>query len=367
MPERVPFFDLKRQHAALRDDLVPAIEAVMQKTAFSGGEFTDVFEKEFAEYCGVAYARGVGSGTSALHLALAALGVKPGDEVIVPSHTFIASAWGISYVGAKPVFVDCLPDTWEIDPAAVEKVVTKKMRAIIAVHLYGVPCDMGALQKIAKEHDLFIVEDCAQAHGALYKGTMVGGIGDVGAFSFYPSKNLGAYGEAGAILTNDADVAERVRMLRSHGEKEKYSHEMIGYNERMDGVQAAVLSVKLKHLDAWNKRKTEIVKKYVDGMKNPAVTLQVIPADVTPAYHLFVITTENRKAFIEHMKSRSIDTALHYPTPCHLQKAYASLGYTRGDFPHTEYVAEHCVSLPLFPEMTDEEIDRVIEAVNSYV
>lgn len=364
--ERVPFFDLKRQHAALRDELLPAIEAVMQKTAFSGGEFTDTFEKEFAEYCGAEYARGVGSGTSALHLALVALGVGAGDEVIVPSHTFIASAWGISYVGAKPVFVDCLPDTWEVDPAAVEKAVTKKTRAIIAVHLYGVPCDIGALQKIAKEHDLFLVEDCAQALGALHKGTKVGSIGDIGCFSFYPSKNLGAYGEAGAITTNDDDVAERVRMLRSHGEKEKYVHEMIGYNERMDGIQAALLSVKLKYLDAWNAQKAEIVKKYVNGMKNLAVTLQVIPENVKPAYHLFVITTEDRKAFIEHMKSRGIDTSMHYPTPCHLQKAYASLGYARGDLPHTEYIAEHCVSLPLFPEMTDEEVDRVINAVNSY-
>ncbi len=364
--EQVPFFDLKRQHAALRDEIAPAIEAVMQKTAFSGGEFTDKFEKEFAEYCGVKYARGVGSGTSALHLALLALCVGPGDEVIVPSHTFIASAWGISYVGANPVFVDCLPDTWEIDPAAVEKAITDKTRAIVAVHLYGVPCDMGALRKIAKKHGLFLVEDCAQAHGALYRGSMVGGIGDVGAYSFYPSKNLGAYGEGGAIVTNDADVAERVRMLRSHGEKEKYAHEMIGYNERMDGIQAAILSVKLKYLDRWNARKTDIVKKYVEGIKNPSITLQVVPTDVTPAYHLFVITTENRKACIEHMKSRGIDTSMHYPTPCHLQKAYTSLGYTRGDFPHTEYVADHCISLPLFGEMTDGEVERVIEAVNAY-
>ena len=364
--DRVPFFDLKRQHAALRGELMPAIESVIAKSAFSGGEFVEVFEKQFAEYCGAKYARGVGSGTAALHLALLALGVGPEDEVIVPSHTFIASAWGISYVGAKPVFVDCLPDTWEIDPAAVEKALTEKTRAIIGVHLYGVPCDMGTLKKIAKEYNLFLIEDCAQAHGALYGDMKVGTIGDIGCFSFYPSKNLGAVGEAGAIITNDANVAEKVRMLRSHGEKEKYVHEMVGYNERMDGIQAAVLSVKLKHLDAWNTRKAEVVKKYVDGIKNPAVILQVIPADVTSAYHLFVITTDNRKAFIEHVRSHGIDTSMHYPTPCHLQKAYTPLGYSRGDFLNTEYVADHCVSLPLFPELTDEEVDRVIEAVNSY-
>ncbi|MBI2612489.1 DegT/DnrJ/EryC1/StrS family aminotransferase [Candidatus Kaiserbacteria bacterium] len=364
--DRVPFFDLKRQHVDLRNELALAIEAVMQKSAFSGGEFVDVFEKEFAAYCGANYARGVGSGTAALHLALLALGVGPGDEVIVPSHTFIASAWGISYVGAKPVFVDCTPLTWEIDPTAVEAAVTEKTRAIIGVHLYGVPCDVRALQKIAEEHDLFLVEDCAQAHGALYRDTKVGTIGDIGCFSFYPSKNLGAVGEAGAVVTSDANVAEKVKMFRSHGEKEKYVHEMVGYNERLDGIQAAVLSVKLKHLDTWNTRKAEIVNKYRDGIRNPAVALQTIPEGVTPAYHLFVITTENRKAFVEHMRSLGIDTSMHYPTPCHLQKAYVSLGYTRGDFPHTEYVADHCVSLPLFPEMTEDEIGRVIEAVNLY-
>lgn len=364
--ERVPFFDLKRQHAELRDELTRAIDEVAKKTAFSGGEFVDAFEKEFAAYCNVAYARGVGSGTAALHLALAAAEIGPGDEVIVPSHTFIASAWGISYVGAKPVFVDCHPDTWEIDPAKVAAAVTKKTRAIIAVHLYGVPCDMSALQNVAKKHDLLILEDCAQSHGARCDGAVVGGIGDIGAFSFYPSKNLGAYGEAGGITTNNADIAERVRMLRSHGEKEKYVHEIVGYNERMDGMQAAILSVKLAYLDTWNARKTEIVGTYRRGIKNPAITLQTISKNVVPAYHLFVVTVDDRKAFVEHMRSKGIDTAMHYPTPCHLQKAYAPLGYMRGDFPNTEYVADHCVSLPLFPEMTDEEVRRVIDATNSY-
>jgi len=364
--ERIRFFDLTRQYAALKKDIIAAIESVIEKSAFSGGEFVEKFETEFAPYCDVKYVRGVNSGSSAIHLALLALGIGPGDEVIVPAHTFIASAWGISYVGAKPVFVDCLADTWEMDPKAVEKAITKKTRAIIAVHLYGVPCDMGALSKLAKKHGLFLVEDCAQAHGARFGGKKVGSIGDIGAFSFYPSKNLGAFGEGGAIVTDDAEVAERVRMLRSHGEKEKYVHDMIGYNERMDGVQAAVLSVKLRHLDAWNARKAEIVEKYRKGIKNSAVSLQAIPADVMPAYHLFVVTTQDRKKFIEHLKLKGIDTALHYPTPCHLQKAYASLEYKKGDLPHTEHVAAHCVSLPLFPELTDGEVDRIVEAVNAY-
>lgn len=364
--DRVPFFDLKRQYAQLKDEIEPAIDSVLEKTAFSGGEFVDVFEKEFAAYCDVAYARGLNSGTSALHLALLALGVGPGDEVIVPAHTFIASAWGVSYVGAKVVFVDCRPDTWEIDPLAVERAMTKRTRAIICVHLYGVPCDLGALSKIAQSHGIPLIEDCAQAHGALYEGKKVGNIGSIGCFSFYPSKNLGAYGEAGGITTDTANLAERVGMLRAHGGKEKYVHEMTGYNMRMDGIQAAVLSVKLRHLDEWNKCKADIVKRYRDGIKNSSITLQDIPSNVSPAYHLFVITTSNRPAFIEHLRSNGIDTALHYPFPCHLQKAYASLGYKKGDLPHTEYVAEHCVSLPLFPELTDTEIDRVIDAVNTY-
>lgn len=366
MLPRVPFFDLKRQYVKLRVEINTATRTVFESAAFSGGVFVSQFEEEFAKYCGVNYARGLNSGTTAIHLALLALGIRSGDEVIVPAHTFIASIWGISYIGATPVFVDCHPDTWEIDPQAIEKVITKKTRAIIAVHLYGVPADMDALKKIAKKHKLFLIEDCAQAHGAFYKKKMVGSIGDVGCFSFYPSKNLGAYGEAGGVITNDAGIADRIAMLRSHGEIEKYSHEIIGYNERMDGVQAAVLSIKLRHLNAWNKKKTNIVRKYRQGIKNPAVTLQTIPNDVTPAYHLFVVTTSNRKKFIEHLRLRGVDTALHYPTPCHLQKAYRSLGYKKGDLPNTEYVAAHCVSLPLFPEMTDEEAESVIKAVNSY-
>lgn len=366
MLPRVPFFDLKRQYVKLRGEINSAIRTVFERTAFSGGEFVSTFEEQFARYCGVNYACGLNSGTTAIHLALLALGIRLGDEVIVPAHTFVASIWGISYIGATPVFVDCRPDTWEIDPQAVEKAVTKKTRAIIAVHLYGVSADMDALKKVAKKHKLFLIEDCAQAHGALYKKRMVGGIGDVGCFSFYPSKNLGACGEAGGVITNDAGVADRIAKLRSHGGIEKYSHEIIGYNERMDGIQAAVLSIKLKHLNSWNKKKTNIVRKYRQGIKNPAVTLQAIPDNVTPAYHLFVVTTPNRQKFIEHLRSRGVDTSIHYPTPCHLLKAYRSLGYKKGDLPNSEYVAAHCVSLPLFPEMTDGETDRVIDAINSY-
>ena len=363
----VPFFDLKRQYAKLKHEIDPAIARVLEATAFSGGPFADKFEKEFAAYCGSTYSRGLNSGTSALHLALLALGIQPGDEVIVPAHTFIASAWGISYIGATPVFVDSLPDTWEIDPAAVERAITPKTKAIIAVHLYGVPADLSALQKIASARNIQIIEDCAQAHGALYQGKKVGSIGAAGCFSFYPSKNLGAYGEAGAVTTNTEEVARRVEILRSHGAEVRYVHQTIGYNMRMDGIQGAVLSAKLPHLDSWNARKAAIVQKYRKGIINPQVTLQAITPGATPAYHLFVITTPNRQKFIDHLQSRGVATALHYPIPCHLQQAYEYLGYKKGDLPNAEYIAGHCVSLPLFPELTDEEVERVIQAVNSYI
>jgi dTDP-4-amino-4,6-dideoxygalactose transaminase len=363
----IPFFDLKRQYASLRGELAPAIEAVLEETAFSGGEFADRFEKEFADYCGVRHMLGVNSGTAALHFALLALGIGPGDEVIVPAHTFIASASAISYTGAKPVFVDSLADTWELDPSAVEKAVAKETRAVIVVHLYGVPCELDELMRIANEHDLAIIEDCAQAHGALYKGRKVGRFGKVSAFSFYPSKNLGAYGEAGAVGTDETEVAELVEMFRSHGGKTKYSHEIVGYNERMDGIQGAVLSVKLRHLDQWNKRKSTIARKYFEGIKNPLITLQRIPKEVTPAYHLFVVLVDDRPKFIEFLKARGVSSALHYPTPCHLQKAYRAFGYTKGDLPKAEHIADHCVSLPLFPELTDKEVETVIDVANAYI
>jgi len=364
--DTIPFFDLKRQYANLRDELAPAIEAVLYKTAFSGGEFADRFEKEFADYCGVRHMLGVNSGTAAIHFALLALGIGPGDEVIVPAHTFIASASGISYTGAKPVFVDSLADTWEVDPSAVEKAITKKTRALIVVHLYGVPCELYELKRIAMEHGLALIEDCAQAHGALYQGRKVGSIGEVGAFSFYPSKNLGAYGEAGAVGTDEKEVAELVEMFRSHGGKTKYSHEILGYNERMDGIQGAVLSVKLRHLDQWNKRKSAISNKYFEGIKNPLITLQSIPKEVTPAHHLFVVLVHDRPKFIEYLKAQGVGSALHYPIPCHLQKAYRTLGYAKGDLPKAEHIADHCVSLPLFAELTDKEVETVIDVVNAY-
>jgi dTDP-4-amino-4,6-dideoxygalactose transaminase len=365
--DTIPFFDLKRQYANLKGELAPAIESVLEKTAFSGGEFADRFEKEFADYCGITHMLGVNSGTAAIHLALLALGIGPGDEVIVPAHTFIASATGISYTGAKPVFVDSLSDTWEIDPSAVEKAITEKTRAMIVVHLYGLPCELDELKRIAKEHELVLIEDCAQAHGALYKGRKVGSIGEVSAFSFYPSKNLGAYGEAGAVGTDEEKIAKLVEMLRSHGEKEKYSHEIVGYNERMDGIQGAVLSVKLRHLDAWNKTKRTIANRYFKGIENPLITLQRVPKEVTPAHHLFVVLVDDRPKFIEYLKARGVGSALHYPIPCHLQKAYRTLGYTKGDFPRAEHIADHCVSLPLFPELTDKEVETVIDVANGYL
>jgi dTDP-4-amino-4,6-dideoxygalactose transaminase len=365
--DQVPFFDLKRQYKSIEGEIKASLEAVMEAAAFSGGPFVTSFEQEFAAYCQAAYARGVNSGTSSIHLALSAIGVGLGDEVIVPAHTFIASVWGASYLGATPVFVDSLSDTWEIDPSAIEKAITPKTKAIIAVHLYGVPADLDAITKIAEAHAIPLVEDCAQAHGALYNGKKVGGIGAAGCFSFYPSKNLGAYGAGGAVVTNREDISKKIEALRNHGiAKEKYVHEMLGYNARMDGMQAAVLSVKLKHLDAWNAQKAKIVARYRNEIKNPKVTMQAVTPNATPAYHLFVVTVDDRQKFISHLAAQGVATALHYPIPCHLQKAYATLGYKKGDLPNAEYIAEHCVSLPLFPEMTDDEATQVIGAVNSY-
>jgi dTDP-4-amino-4,6-dideoxygalactose transaminase len=288
------------------------------------------------------------------------------DEVIVPADTFIATAWGPSYAGATPVFVDCTPDTWNIDPAKVEAAITPKTKAIIGVHLYGQPFDIDAVSAIAMRHGLFLIEDAAQAHGARYKGTVVGSFGALAAFSCYPGKNLGGYGEGGIVTTNDDGYAARVKSLRNHGSTERYYHDEIGFNMRMDGFQGAVLAVKLPHLDRWNARRKEIAAMYHRGIKNPAVTMQAEPEWADSIYHLFVITAADRQALMKHLEARDIFPGLHYPVPCHLQKAYANLGYKAGDCPNAEYLAAHCLSLPMYAELTDGEVTRVIDAINDW-
>lgn len=363
---KIPFLDIKRQHEELKAGIIEAISRVIDDAAFSGGPYVEEFEREFAHFCEAGFSAGVGSGTDALHLAVRALGVGPGDEVIVPANTFIATAWGASHAGATPVFVDCHPETWTIDPSRIEERITGRTRAISAVHLYGQPFDVDAVRAIARRHGLFLIEDCAQAVGAKYRGKRVGGLGDAGCFSFYPGKNLGACGEAGGVTTNSAEVDARVRSLRSHGSPVKYYHDEVGYNMRMDGIHGAVLSLKLKYIDRWNEKRRQIALRYLEGIKSTAIRTQSVPDWAGHVYHLFVVVTDERDRLKEHLESSGISPGIHYPVPCHLQKAYAHLGYGKGDFPNAEALSKGCLSLPLFPEMTDEEVEHVIEAVNGF-
>lgn len=363
---KIPFFDLKRQHSKLKGQITEAVARVMDDTAFSGGPYVDEFERLFARFCGTSHAAGVGSGTDALHLVMRALDIGPGDEVILPANTFIATAWGVSYVGAKPVFVDCDPDTWNLDPSKIEEKVTGRTKAVIGVHLYGQPFDIDGVNAVAHRHGLKLVEDCAQAQGALYKGRKVGGFGEAGCFSFYPGKNLGAYGEAGGITTNDPELDARVRALRNHGSVAKYYHDELGFNMRMDGIQGAVLSVKLNYLDEWNARRRSIARMYLEGIKNPKIKTQKPQEGGESVYHLFVVTTKDREGLKKHLEANDVWPGIHYPVPCHLQKAYSGLGHRKGDFPHSEALSDGCLSLPMFPELTDEEAEKVIEVINRY-
>lgn len=358
--------DLSRDYRKHQAEYMEAVRAVCEETAFSGGKFADRFDVEFAGYCGVPYAAGVNNGTSALHCAMMALGIGEGDEVIVPANTYIATAWGVTYTGAVPVFADCTADTWEIDPASVRKKITEKTKAVIGVHLYGQPFAYGEIKQIADEHGLFVVEDCAQAHGALYEGEMVGGLGELGCFSFYPGKNLYAFGEGGSVTCRKKEYFDAITTIKNQGCQVRYYHDVIGYNYRLEGLQGAVLSVSLKYLPEWTKRRREIGERYIREITNPLFTMQAHPANTSPVYHLFVVTVENPDHLIAYMEEKGMECNKHYPVPCHLQKAYRELGYQRGDCPNAEYLADHCVTLPLFPEMEEAEIQMVIDACNAY-
>ena len=363
---KIPCLDLKKQHQQIKGEIFAEFEKVMEKTAFSGGPFVSAFEEAFARFCNVRYAVAINSGTSALHLAMLALGIGPGDEVIIPANTFIATPWAPSYVGATPVFVDCDPATWEIDAAQIEKKITAKTKAVIGVHLYGQPFDVDAVKAICNKHKIYLVEDAAQAHGAKYKTVRVGGFGEMACFSFYPGKNLGACGEGGAIATNNETYYKHLQSLRNHGSTERYYHDEVGFNYRMGGLESASLGVKLKHLEGWNNRRREIARCYLTEITNSKIQMQHQPEWAESIFHLFVVTTERKEAFIKHLANNGIIAAFHYPVPCHLQKAYAHLKYKKGDCPNAEYLADHCVSLPMFPELSDEEIRTVIEAINSF-
>ncbi len=364
--ERIEWMNLTRQYAAHREEFRAAIDRVCEETAFSGGKYEAAFEKDFAAYCGVEAAVAVNNGTNALFLAMKALGIGPGDEVIVPTNTFIATAWGVSYTGATPVFADIDPDTWELDAADAEKRITGRTKAIAGVHLYGQPFDVDAVKAVADRHGLLLIEDCAQAHGARYRGQLVGGLGNAGCFSFYPGKNLGSFGEGGAVTARDAELIRTVRILKNHGAEKRYYHDVIGYNMRMEGIQGAILSCKLRHLEGWNARRKEIARMYREGLMNPRIRLQRQPEWSDSVYHIMAAEADDRERFMAFLEENGISCGIHYPVPCHLQKAYASLGYRPGDLPAAERHAECCVSLPMYPELRDDEAERVIRVCNAY-
>jgi|KBSMisStaDraftv2_1062788.scaffolds.fasta_scaffold134415_2 dTDP-4-amino-4,6-dideoxygalactose transaminase len=353
---KVPYFDLTAQYHDLRDEIREAIDRVCNKAAFILGEEVERFEKAFADYCGVKHCVGLNSGTSALHLAMLSAGIGSGDEVITSANTFFATAEAVCYTGATPVFADIDPATANIDPEKVEAAITKKTRAIIPVHLYGRPANLDAIMKIAADRGLLVIEDACQAHGASYEGKRVGGFGHSAAFSFYPGKNLGAYGEGGALTTNDDEVAALLRALRSHGEATRYLHKYLGYNYRMDGFQAAVLNVKMKHLDEWTAKRRAFSSLYRTLVSDAKLDLPQDSPDAECVYHLFVAYVEDRDRVRKSLEERGVQTAVHYPIPVHLQEAMAHLGFKEGSLPHTERACQRVLSMPLFPEMTEEQV-----------
>jgi dTDP-4-amino-4,6-dideoxygalactose transaminase len=357
--ETVPYLDLRAQYRPLRSEVLRALEEICESTSFAQGRATSEFEAKFAAYCGIDHCVSLNSGTSALHLALRCLDVGPGDEVVTVSMTFVATAWAISYVGATPVFVDIDPVRRTLNPDNLEAAITSRTKAIIPVHLYGMPAEMDRIMTIAEQHRLPVIEDAAQAHGAKYRGTRIGQFGKIACFSFYPSKNLGAYGEGGALITNDASVARRARSFRDHAQSQKYLHDEIGYNYRMDSFQGAVLSIKLKHLDEWNSARIDCARQYTELLKDSSYKLPAHLPDSECVWHCYVIETPERDRVRAALQDVGIQSAVHYPVPIHLQKAYAHLDYRSGDLPVTEALCEHCLSLPIYPELSKEKISRV--------
>jgi dTDP-4-amino-4,6-dideoxygalactose transaminase len=362
----VPFLDLKSQYHALKDEIHVAIDEVMEKTAFAGGPFVAAFEKEFAQFCECKHAVGVGNGTDALWLSLLALGVGPGDEVITVPNTFIATAEAVTYCGAKPVFVDVDEKTYTMDPARLKAAITPRTRAIIPVHLFGQPADMDPILAVAKAHGLPVVEDACQAHGAQYKGRKAGSLGVTGCFSFYPGKNLGAYGEAGAVVTNDDALADKMKMFRDHGQSKKYYHGIIGWNARMDGIQGAILSVKLKRLAAWNDSRRAHAQEYNRLLASlPGVITPMEAGYAKHIYHIYAIRVKERDRIMAALAEKGVSCGIHYPVPVHLQDAYGFLGLSEGSFPVSERCASEYLSLPMYPELTSGQIAYVAQTLAS--
>jgi dTDP-4-amino-4,6-dideoxygalactose transaminase len=362
----VPFLDLKAQNVSLAADIQQRMDRVVREGCFILGPAVEEFEREFAAFVGARHCVGLNSGTSALHMALIACGVGPGDEVITTPHTWISTSWAISYVGAVPVYVDIDPETYCLDPAQVERAVTARTKAILPVHLYGQAADVVALREVAARHGLLLIEDAAQAHGSRVNGRSVGTFGRVGCFSFYPGKNLGAFGEAGAIVTDDEEVAERVRRLRDHGQAGRHHHVELGFNTRMEGLQGAVLSAKLPHLDRWNELRRQHADRYfslLDGVDE--IQLPLAAQRDAHVWHLFVVLLRgvSREELRPRLSEMGVATGVHYPVPVPFQPAYAALGYARGSFPIAQDVMARCLSLPMFPEMSETQIDQVVKAL----
>jgi dTDP-4-amino-4,6-dideoxygalactose transaminase len=361
----IHFVDLKTQYHAIKEEIDRAIGRVLESSQFILGEEVDAFEREFAAFCGAKYGIGVSSGTSALHLALVAAGIGPGDEVITVPFTFVATVAAIEYVGARPVLVDIDPRTYTIDAARLEDAVTSRTKAIVPVHLYGHPADMDPVLQIATARRLRVIEDAAQAHGARYNGRAVGSFGDLACFSFYPSKNLGAYGDGGLITTSDEALASELRLLRTWGERKKYEHLIPAFNARLDGLQAAILRVKLRYLDRWTELRRRHAARYTELLADSGVVVPVEAPHARHVYHLYTVCSPSRNALHARLLEAGISTGMHYPVPVHLQPAYAHLGYGRGAFPESERAAAEVLSLPMFPELTDEQIERVAAVVKA--
>ena len=384
---KIPFVDLKAQYESIKDEIDAAIADVISNTAFIGGPFVKSFETAFAEFCGLKHCIGVGNGTDALFIALKALGIGEGDEVITAANSFIATSEAITMAGAKVVFVDINPETYNMDTAKLREFLEQKcfpdkstiqpfnhstnrlIKAIIPVHLYGQPADMDPILEIAKKYNLFVVEDAAQAHGADYKGRRIGSIGDMACFSFYPGKNLGAYGDAGAIVTNDDQLAIKARMLANHGRVEKYNHEVEGFNSRLDGLQAAILETKLRHLPDWTENRRKNAYLYNEYLKNTDLITPVEIDDVKSVYHLYVVRVKNgnRQKLQEHLKSNGISTGIHYPIALPNLKAYEYLNYSKNDFPKATEASHEILSLPMFPELEESQIEYIAQKIREFI
>jgi len=362
----IPYLDLKAQMAPLRAELEAAFRRTLDNCSFCLGPDVSRFEEAFARFCGVAHCVGLNSGTSALHVALRLLNIGPGDEVITTPFTFVATSWAISYVGARPVYVDIEDATCTLDPRLVERAITPRTKAILPVHLYGHPFDVDGLLAIARRHGLPLIEDAAQAHGATYKGRPVGSFGEMACFSFYPGKNLGACGEGGALVTQNAAYAARARALRDHGSTVRYHHDELGFNYRMEGIQGAVLAVKLPHLPGWNAGRRRVAERYHELLADTPLQLPCEAEGCRSAWHLYVVRHPERDALKKHLEAQGVGCGLHYPVPLHLQKAYADLGHKPGDLPVAEKAARQCLSLPIYPELTDAQIERVAALIKEF-